>query len=145
MESELYSVEQVAERLGLHVRTIRGYVRDGRLKAVRIGKQYRIAREDLEALTGRPVLPADRESVRRRRFSDVSAVVAIDAISPEEVQRLSNTLVAAAGSRAASGRNLRIETVYEEEQARLKVVIVGALGDGAEMLRMIEMLLEGQS
>jgi excisionase family DNA binding protein len=30
----------------LHVRTVRKYVRDGRLKAVRIGKQYRIARDD---------------------------------------------------------------------------------------------------
>jgi hypothetical protein len=29
-------------------------VREGRLKAVRIGKQYRISGEDLAALTGRP-------------------------------------------------------------------------------------------
>lgn len=29
MRQELYSVEQVAEQLGLHVRTIRNYVRDG--------------------------------------------------------------------------------------------------------------------
>ena len=48
------SVEQVAAQLGLHVRTVRNYVRDGRLKAVRIGKQYRIARADLDALTGQP-------------------------------------------------------------------------------------------
>ena len=44
MSEELYSVEQVAERLGLHVKTVRSYVREGRLKAVRIGKQYRIGR-----------------------------------------------------------------------------------------------------
>ena len=43
VSQEMYSVEQVADLLGLHVRTVRGYVRDGRLKAVRIGKQYRIA------------------------------------------------------------------------------------------------------
>ena len=54
MSEEMYSVEQVADRLGLHVRTVRGYIRAGRLKAVRIGKQYRIARADLDALTGRP-------------------------------------------------------------------------------------------
>ena len=53
MSQELYSVEQVADLLNLHVRTVRNYVREGRLKAVRIGKQYRIAREDLEAMTGR--------------------------------------------------------------------------------------------
>src|SRR5438067_2078794 len=52
MARELYSVEQVAAKLGLHVRTVRNYVRDGRLKAVRIGKQYRVSAEDLEAFTG---------------------------------------------------------------------------------------------
>lgn len=51
MTEEMYSVEQVAEQLGLHVRTVRGYIRSGRLKAVRIGKQYRIARSDLAELT----------------------------------------------------------------------------------------------
>ena len=54
-ERELYSVGEVAELLGLHVRTVRNYVREGRLKAVRIGKQYRISKEDFAALTGRPV------------------------------------------------------------------------------------------
>ncbi len=54
MAARMYSVEEVAARLGLHVRTVRNYVRDGRLKAVRIGKQYRIAAADLEELTGRP-------------------------------------------------------------------------------------------
>ncbi len=79
MSQELYSVEQVAERLGLHVKTVRSYVREGRLKAVRIGKQYRIAREDLEAMTGRPEPPP--EPVLRERHVEVSSIVEIDAIS----------------------------------------------------------------
>ncbi len=68
MDKELYSVEQVAERLGLHVKTVRNYVREGRLKAVRIGKQYRIARQDLEAMTGRsePAPEPVRRSVTSR-------------------------------------------------------------------------------
>jgi excisionase family DNA binding protein len=59
----MYSVEQVAERLGLHVRTVRSYVREGRLKAVRIGKQYRIAGEDLATMTGRPAASFEPEPV----------------------------------------------------------------------------------
>nr|WP_279635938.1 helix-turn-helix domain-containing protein [Kitasatospora cheerisanensis] len=52
VRQEFYSVEDVAGLLGLHVKTVRGYVRDGKLKATRIGKQYRIARGEVEAFTG---------------------------------------------------------------------------------------------
>ncbi len=38
---------------------------DGRLKAVRIGRQYRIAREDLEAFMGGAAEPAAEAAGRR--------------------------------------------------------------------------------
>jgi excisionase family DNA binding protein len=128
-------VEQVAERLGLHVRTVRNYVRDGRLKAVRIGKQYRIAREDLEAFTGGavPALPA--ETVRRTRHIEVSSIVQIDAIDRTQADRVANTLMAA----AAGGRDgLRIETIYDEERGRMKIVILSDVATGADVLRLID-------
>ena len=65
MTSNLYSAEQVAEMLNLHVKTVRRYVRDGRLKAKRIGKEYRITRADLEAFAGE-VRPAEKEVPRTR-------------------------------------------------------------------------------
>src|ERR1700691_2788061 len=96
MTQELYTIEQVAELLNLHVKTVRNYVREGRLKAVRIGKSYRIAGEDLAALTGRPAAVCVREPVRRERYVDVSSIVEIDAISPDAASRLMNVLVAMA-------------------------------------------------
>src|SRR5262252_3233930 len=99
MQQDLYTVEQVAELLGLHVRTVRNYVREGRLKAVRIGKQYRITREDLAYMTGRPASSFDREPVRRQRHVEVSGIVEIDAISPEAAMRVTNGLVGAANGR----------------------------------------------
>ncbi len=133
MYQELYSVEQVAERLGLHVKTVRSYVREGRLKAVRIGKQYRIAREDLEAMTGRPE-PAP-EPVIRNRHVEVSSIVEIDAISVEAANQLSMSLVS-----AASG--IRIEAIYNEERARLKIILVGDLEKNASYLKFISAMLE---
>src|SRR5260370_1938722 len=78
---DLYSVEQVAAQLGLHVRTVRNYVRDGRLKAVRIGKQYRIAREDLEALTGHPAAAPGSPSEPAPCHVDGSSIVQIEALT----------------------------------------------------------------
>jgi len=135
----MYSVEDVADQLGLHVRTVRSYVREGRLKAVKIGKQYRIAAPDLQALTGRAPYPGP---VRRERYSEVSSIVEIDAISPETVSRVTNLLLAAGNSRGQQEGPLRIETIYDAERARLKVILVGAIDTTASMLKVIQVVLE---
>lgn len=137
----LHSVEEVADLLGLHVKTVRGYVRAGKLKAVRIGKQYRIAHEDLEAFTGGAIGPPARETVRRHREVEVSAIVRIDALDPAAMMRISNTLVAAAGSRGG-GEWLRIQTVYDEERATMKIMVFGVPSLTADVLRLIDTLLE---
>ena len=142
MVEELLSVEQVAERLGLHVKTVRGYVRDGRLRATRIGKQYRITPEALAELVGRDAGADHRDTVRRRRHVEVSSIVEIDAISPEASTRLTNGLLGAVNSRGAGDEPLRIETIYDETRARLKVIAVGGIRTNADLLALIRMLLE---
>ncbi|GHF76332.1 excisionase family DNA binding protein [Amycolatopsis bartoniae] len=138
MTGKLYSAEEVAERLGLHVRTVRGYVRDGRLKAVRIGKQYRITQEDLEALLGTPV--TEEPEVRRERHVEVSAIVEVDAVGPEKVGRVTTLLMAA--SARQGDRPLRVQTAYDEQRGRLKVVVFGGLTDTARLLEYVEAVLE---
>ncbi|MFI9404110.1 helix-turn-helix domain-containing protein [Nocardia sp. NPDC052316] len=141
MNDRLYSVEQVAERLGLHVRTIRNYVRDGRLTAVRIGKQYRIAHEDLEAFTGRPVPAPLRETVERQRHAEVSSIVQVDAVDPGMADRLATLLMGAANTRSSGDEPLRIETMYDAERARLKVIVLGGLADTARLFDYMEGVL----
>jgi len=145
MEQELYTVDQVADLLNLHVRTVRGYVREGKLKAIRIGKQYRISGDDLAALTGRPAASFVREPVRRERYVEVSSIVEIDAISPELASRLMNTLVAMANSHGADEQPLRVETIYNEERGRLKVILTGNLGTVASFLKATDFYLENQT
>jgi excisionase family DNA binding protein len=142
MSQELYSVEQVADRLNLHVRTVRSYVREGKLKAVRIGKQYRIAAEDLAAMTGRPVSSFESEPVPRHRHVEVSSIVEMDAISVDLANRLSNLLLASAKGRGQSDDPLRIETIYNQERAHLKVILVGSIDTCASVLKAIKLILE---
>jgi excisionase family DNA binding protein len=138
---DLYSVEQVAERLGLHVRTVRAYLRTGRLKGIRIGKQYRVSRDDLDALTGGAgALRA--APVRRHRHVDVSTIVQVDVISPESVDQVTNMLMAAAKAPRDDDQPLRIDTSYDEERARLKVFVSGSVDTALDMLNLVKKLVE---
>jgi len=142
MTDELLSVEQVAQQLGLHVRTVRNYVRDGRLRAVRIGKQYRISRSDLALLTGAVLPPAQTVvGARRTRRAEVSGVVQVDAISAHDAHRLVTLLGAAVSTRGADGQALKIQTIYDEEAAGMKVIVIGGLADTAEVLRLIDLVV----
>jgi excisionase family DNA binding protein len=138
-EARLYSLEQVAERLGLQVRTVRSYVRSGRLKAIRIGKQYRVTRESLEALAG-PV--PQRDAVPRHRHVEVSSVIQVDAVSQDTVSRVTNHLVGAAQAPRDDGSALRVETIYDEERSQLKVIVIGSLLNAANVFRLLDVLLE---
>lgn len=140
--SEFYSVEQVAERLGLHVRTVRSYVRAGRLKAVRIGKQYRIARADLEAFTGLPAAALEPAPVARRRHVEVSSIVEIEAIDGEQAGRITRAVLAAASGRGDDDTSLRIEAAYDETRARLKLIILGGLATTAQFLGFVDLHLQ---
>ncbi|MFD4338907.1 helix-turn-helix domain-containing protein [Streptomyces anulatus] len=140
-ERELYTVGEVAELLGLHVRTVRNYVHDGRLKAVRIGKQYRIAKKDLAALTGRPADDTGPEPTSAPAHVEVSSIVQIDALGPDAAHRLSTFVTAGTQSARDASDSLRIQTVYDKERTRMKIVILGGAAATADLLHMIDGLL----
>jgi excisionase family DNA binding protein len=140
---QLYSVDQVAALLGLHVKTVRNYVRDGRLKATRVGKQYRIAREDLEAFTGTPSGPA----MRTRRV-EASTIVQIDGLDADGMSRLSTVLISWAGGPNDAeglvdpGQRVRVQTVHDLERASMKIILIGGPAATADLLKIIDDLVE---
>ena len=138
----LLSVEQVASALGVHVRTVRRYLREGRLKGTRIGKQYRVAAADLVQLTGTTAVLA-QEPVRRTRHSEASSVVQIDAIGREEAMRVMNGIGGAIKGRDKhSDTPLRVDTVYDEVRARLKIIITGSLSTTVGLMKLAEVYAE---
>jgi len=142
MSHDLLTADEVAELLGLHVRTVRNYVRDGRLQAVRIGKQYRIARADLQAFTGRPVEPGAGEGAAGRRQVEVTSIVEVEAVDPGTAGRVSTLLTTAAAGRPDREERLRVETVYDQQRAHLKVVVLGSLTATAHIFELIKAIVE---
>jgi excisionase family DNA binding protein len=132
----VFSAEQVADILGLHVRTVRGYIRDGRLPAVRVGKQYRITEQDLRAFAG--VVPDEPTSSPR---AHVSAVVHIDDVDRLTMDRITTHLTAAAvGNSNHPAGQLSIHSTYDESACRLTVFVVGDLESTSVALGFIDAL-----
>ena len=142
LSDTLMSVEQVAEVLKLHVRTVRSYVRDGRLKATRIGKQYRIALSDLEAFAGRPVESHDERVLAPGGRVDISSVVTVEGVTAALASRLTNTLMATSSGPRAPGQSLAITTAYDVQFDRLRIVLSTDLPTLRSFLGLIEAVLE---
>lgn len=82
MEFEkLYTAEDVAQITGLTLRTIRNYIKDGRLKGRRIGVQWRFTEEDIRALFDMPVPVSETAAVAVP--STMEAAITAEETEPE--------------------------------------------------------------
>lgn len=135
MSEEIYTVEQFAERLKLHPKTVLRFIREGRLRAVKVGRAYRILRSDMEAMTGR-VRPQSPAGV------SVTSIVDMAEVSPERAEQLGRTLPALRMGREAPVEQMSLHLAYDPARRHLKVVLMGSPEDTATMLKMIQVLSE---
>jgi excisionase family DNA binding protein len=145
------SAEDVADELGLHVRTIRAYIRDGRLRAARVGKQYRITRADLAAFVAGAGTTGDGSTdaqTARQPLPDATVnehstvVVDLDNLKPGDWDRVATVLTAAAGGRDRR-QPLRLTTAPGPDGRTLKVIAQGSISDTADVLILLRDLTEG--
>ncbi|THD54193.1 helix-turn-helix domain-containing protein [Phenylobacterium sp.] len=135
MSEEVYTVEQFAERLKLHKKTVLRFIREGRLRAVKVGKSYRILRTDMEAMTG--MVRGVGESAAR-----VTSIVDIPDVEPALAQHLARALPAIRMGAEAPAEPMSLDVAYDTVRRHVKIVIVGSPADTASMLRMVQVLSE---
>lgn len=135
MSEEVYTVEQFAERLKLHPKTVLRFIRDGRLRAVKVGKSYRILRTEMEAMTG--VVRGANPSAAR-----VTSIVDIPDVDPALAQHMARALPAMRTAQEAHAEPMSLDVAYDTVRKHLKVVIAGSPADTAAMLHMVQILSE---
>ncbi len=136
MSSGLVTVEQAAEQLKLHPKTVLRYIRDGRLQATRIGKSYRIDRAKLDEFAGVASGHASVDDGAR-----ATCIVDIPSLEVESAERISMLLNAAAMTGDAQTPRLHISTAFDPAAKTLKIVVVGRPSDAARLLEMVELQL----
>ncbi len=137
MSEPLHTVQQVADRLKLHPKTVLRLIREGRLKGARIGKSYRILDSDLRAFAS--IAARGGPSPVRAR---VTCVADVEDVTMEQSQRIATVLNAAFMGDGAERGPVHMSTVYDPDASRLKAVLIAAPLDAAGWLRLLQAQLE---
>lgn len=157
MEDKFYTIDQIAELLGMHHKTIRKFINEGKLGANKVGKQWRISGHDLSVFMEKndfSVSKNEEKEDKEFEFSssgeiseqniNVSTVIDINNIGSDEYMRISNTLIAITNSRDSKIGKAAINVKYYTEDKKLKVILWGSVNFTQEMLSTITLLTENR-
>ena len=142
MSDKVYTVEQFAELVKLHPKTVLRFIKEGRVRAVKVGRSYRILRSELEATLGTVDLTSFGPSRPERPAARVTSIVDVPDIDPPAAQRLARLLPSLRMGREAPANPMSLDIAYDQSRSQLKIVIVGSPADTAAILTMIKTLME---
>lgn len=171
MEDKFYTINQVAEILDMHHKTIRNFIAERKLRASKVGKQWRISDEDLDSFmahnrgqTGSDEvieffaneLASSFSSINKsigeggianmpvssNKKISVSTVLDIEHIDKEDYQRISNTLIAVINGREGELQKSTINMKYYEREHKCKILLWGNISFIEEILGTVSLLLE---
>ncbi|KGJ48636.1 2-hydroxyacid dehydrogenase [Clostridium sp. NCR] len=156
MEEKFYTIDQIAEILGMHHKTIRKFITEGKLRANKVGKQWRISGHDLSLfMENNNVNVRNKNEVENEKIEfstgsvggnnirnqiNVSTVIDINEIGSDEYRRISNMLLAAMNSKDSKMSNSTINMKHYQNERNLKVMLWGDTEFTKEMLDYISIL-----
>lgn len=128
----MYSVEAAADRVGVHQRTILRFIQQGKLKAHKVGRQWRITAADLNSLLG--------ESVQTKK-AESSSVLDIPVSNDAEANRLNNLVMAALNSRSEDQYSPRVDFLYNKDEGRVRFILWGSIKFMKDFYSMMDNIL----
>lgn len=160
MEVKFYTIDEVAEILEIHHKTVRKFIKGGNLKATKVGKQWRISQIDLEDFTGEKYSVTESESfnndeeieisnehIKKDEVKEinVSSVISLDGINKEEYFKISNTLLAIMNSKDERLYGSNISIKYRENLNVVRIMLWANLELTKEILDVISMITKKES
>lgn len=142
----MYTVQELAKILSLHPKTIQRFIREGRIRATKIGREWRVRREDLRDFAHAELSASARdEPLPTTRLADrvqVTAVIELDEGHSSEVSRLSNSLIAVLNNKDPRFGAARYDLVYHPEIRKARFVVHGTPLFLRTLFELLAVLLE---
>ena len=144
MEDHFYSVERIAQMLGIHPKTIQRYIREGKLRATKIGKSWRVTGHDLSKFT-QENSGATAENVTQTSKNDrckASAVLDIKVFDKDEADRIINSLTAAMNIKPPEYGKTSMIAQFIEVDFTVRLTLWGNIRFMSAMLSMVDMYID---
>lgn len=142
MNKDYYTVEQISDMLDIHPKTIQRYIREGRLRATKIGKSWRITGHDLSVFVESSSKEGLGSENRPARSITASSVIDIIVEGKEDAIRIINTLTAALNTKPPEYEQSSMQSQYIERENMVRVTLWGDIRFMAVMMDTIALLTE---
>lgn len=147
MENTYYSVEELSEILKLHPKTVRRFIREGKIRGKKIGRSWMVSREELKRYAHGELEGAGPDPMRvlpaagdgQARIS-ASTVVELREKDTQEASRISNSLLAMLNCRDPEWGEVRYDMMHDPEAHSAKFIFYGSPRFIAEIMKVFDLL-----
>lgn len=138
MKEIYYTVEQVSKMLSAHPKTIQRYIREGKIRASKIGKSWRISGHDLSAFTensknifnDETYSSSDKQEIKTK----ASSVIEMFVHDKDTAVSIINALNAALNTKPSEYGQSAMHTQYIETEQKIRITLWGSVQFMADML-----------
>ncbi len=142
MTKDYFTVDQISEMLNIHPKTIQRYIREGKLRASKIGKSWRITGHDLSVFIeseGSNGLASEKQTALS---TIASSVVDINVNGRQDAIHIMNTLTASLNAKPPEYGRSSMQTQYIERENMVRITLWGDVRFMAIMMDTIAALTE---
>lgn len=138
MDKELLTVEEVSGILGVHPITIRRYIKDNKIKASKIGGQWRITSSDLKEFmcvdnfndrVAKNSASALEEFVQGKKYNNKTlescVILNYHVASADKATPLCEKIISRVNSEHSNQSGINFQYYYMEEEKNARIIIYG--------------------
>lgn len=142
MNRDYYTVDQISNMLNIHPKTIQRYIREGKLRAAKIGKGWRVTGHDLSIFIENDRQEKPASGKRSERNIIASSVIDINVDGKEDAIRIMNTLSASLNSKPPEYGRSSMQSQYIERENMVRITLWGGIRFMAIMMDTVTALTE---
>ena len=146
MRKKLYSVDDISEYLDMHPKTVQRYIREGKIKASKIGKSWKVTEEDFREFTGDNISEKsfDKPGDTVYDSAKVSSVVDISVRDTDSAINIANLLTATMNGKQDDYGKTSLNIQFIEPENKVRVMLWGNVKFMEHMMGFISDYIENK-